>query len=590
MKKVFILLSAIIMLMALSLSASAAEEKVVIDNVVYELTEDKTYGQHYAVRDFMADETLANSTTKIKIVDEIDGIEVLGINTNYSDHEDYASYSYEEEYPTVKRISMPTTIKYLGDYAFTFFPGVEKLQLPAELEKMGEGTFYGMDSLKSITLPEGVTEVREYGFMGCDNLEKVVLQGNVRCIREKAFMLCEKLSSINFPESLEEIHNSAFRGAAFTKIVLPAGVNLQEDPFGRCEQLKKIVIEGDEPVDYITLDIFDSCKNVEGIYIKAIATKKIHLECVTVHAMDLPHLKTIYFEGSEKLWNELTYENERAAIELKDINVEFYYKHSHSFTRSGNPTCKKGGTYTCTCDCGDSYKVTLPKDPNAHKYGSWKTVREATVSMAGLKTRTCKYCKYVQETKIRKLYLGKVTGLKTAERKMNEVTLTWNAATNATGYRVYLYDETSEKYVKLASIKNKTTYTVKNLEYGKFYRFAVESYNKDKAGAVVFAAKSETNTTTVGIAPENLQATSTTPGEIELTWSSSGEDASYTIIYGSVSKEDVEAGHGKYVPSSENKKTIKNLASGETYYCMVFINGGAVAEKLCSEIVEIVVK
>ena len=308
-----------------------------------------------------------------------------------------------------------------------------------------------------------------------------------------------------------------------------------------------------------------------------------------VNSRDLPQLKTIYFEGSEKLWNELTYENERAAIGLKDINVEFYYKHSHSFTRSSNPTCKKGGTYTCTCDCGDSYKVTLPKDPNAHKYGSWKTVRESTVSMAGLKTRTCKYCKHVQEAKIRKLYLGKATGLKTAERKMNEVTITWDAADNATGYRVYLYNESTEKYVKLASIKNKTTYTIKNLEHGKTYQIAVEPYNKDKTGAVVFAGKSERSFTTVGIAPQNLQATSTTEGEVELTWDSSGEDITYSI-YCTTSKEKLEAGMVNTLSSAETKKTIKKLTSGETYYCMVFINGGAVAEKLCSEIVEIVVK
>ena len=79
------------MLIVFSVSVSAAEEKVVIDNVVYELTEHKTYGQHYAVRDFMSDETLAETTAKINIVDEIDGIEVLGINTNFSNCEDFAS-------------------------------------------------------------------------------------------------------------------------------------------------------------------------------------------------------------------------------------------------------------------------------------------------------------------------------------------------------------------------------------------------------------------------------------------------------------------------------------------------------------------
>lgn len=588
MKKIFVLLSVTAMFLAFAVSASAAEERVVIDNVVYELTEDKTYGQHYAVRDFMEDEALAETTTKINIVDEIDGIEVMGINTNYSDNEDFASYEYTQQYPSVKKISMPTTIKYLGDYAFTFFPSVEKLQLPAELETMGEGTFYSMDSLKSITLPEGIISVREYAFKNCVNLEKVVFQGDLLGVREHAFMKCEKLSSVNFPDSLKTIDSAAFYGTAFKKIVLPAGVNLTEDSFEHCEQLEKIVFEGDEPVDYIAIDTFVACKNVKAIYIKAVATKGIHLNFITPNPEDLPNLTTIYFEGSEKLWNELTFKSDRAALALKNVNVEFYYKHSHSFNRSGNPTCKKGGTYTCTCECGDSYKVTLAKDPNAHKFGSWKVVREATCAMEGLKTRTCKYCKNVQEVKLNKLYLGKAYFNHDRIRKTNEVTLSWKAAVNATGYRVYQYDEKTEKYVKLASVKNKTEYTVKNLEAGKTYTFAVESYNKDKNGGVVFASKSEIAITTVGIAPANLQATSTRQGEVDLIWDSSGEDASYTLLC-STSKENVEANLVNPIPVSENKTTVKKLTSGETYYCMVFIYDGN-GEELCSNIIEVTVK
>ena len=57
------------MMFAISFSASAAEEKVVIDNVVYELKDHYRYGLHYAVTDFFEDETLAETTTKITIKD-----------------------------------------------------------------------------------------------------------------------------------------------------------------------------------------------------------------------------------------------------------------------------------------------------------------------------------------------------------------------------------------------------------------------------------------------------------------------------------------------------------------------------------------
>jgi hypothetical protein len=94
--------------------------------------------------------------------------------------------------------------------------------------------------------------------------------------------------------------------------------------------------------------------------------------------------------------------------------------------------------------------------------------------------------------------------------------------------------------------------------------------------------------TTVGITPANLQATSANPGEIDLTWESSGEDALYTVLC-STSKENVEAYLVNPITVLENKTTVKKLTSGETYYCMVFIYDGN-GEKLCSNIVEVTVK
>ena len=184
MKKILILLSVVALAFVLCLSASAAEEKVVIDNVVYELMTDKylyrfdnPYGQHYAVTDFLEDEELSETTTKITIVDEIDGIKVLGINTNEYAGDDGSAGYYEQEYPAVKEVILPETIKYMGEYAFSFFPSVEELILPAGLEFIMEGTFFDMESLKSITLPEEITSIPDRAFEWCGSLKKVVLQG-----------------------------------------------------------------------------------------------------------------------------------------------------------------------------------------------------------------------------------------------------------------------------------------------------------------------------------------------------------------------------------------------------------------------------
>lgn len=67
----------------------------------------------------------------------------------------------------------------------------------------------------------------------------------------------------------------------------------------------------------------------------------------------------------------------------------------------------------------------------------------------------------------------------TAKKSNNKVVLTWKAVKGADAYRVYSYDASSKKYVKLATVTD-TTYTAKSLSAGthKFYVRAVEKSGK----------------------------------------------------------------------------------------------------------------
>ena len=596
MKKILLLLSLISMMFAIGFSASAVEEKVVIDNVVYELKDhyrhmlNDNYGLHYAVTDFFEDETLAETTTKITIVDKIDGIKVVGVDTNDIDSDyDGIARDNNDEYPSVKEVVLPTTIKYLGRFALSCFPSVEEILLPAELDNLNIGTFAYMDSLKSITLPGGITYIGNRAFLHCYNLEKVVFQGDVTEIDRYAFCGCNKLTSINFPATLKNIRKGAFAGTAFKKIVLPAGVDTHDSFYG-CSNLKNVVYLGTKPVKTLEIDDFSDCKNLKNIYLRGVATKKIKFGYLGYLFKDR-YIKNIYFEGSEELWNKLTQKEERASLKEKNVHIGFYYKHQHNFVIDGEPTCKKSGTFNCKCICGDSYKVTLPKNPNNHKFGGWKVTKEATCAVMGLRKRTCKTCGYVQQAKIRKDFLGTV--LYREEKVFSDsIEFNWKAAQNATGYNVYLKDEAKKEAVLIDTIKDgkAETYTFKNLESGKYYIYEIEAYNVDKFGNVAKSERAVLSATTVGTQPKNLKATSTQAGVVELTWDSSGEDVSYDIYCGS----DKEVKWKEYY-SKTNKKTIKNLKSGETYSVYVEIWGGYDYEnerhmRLISETVEVVVK
>ena len=466
-KAVFFFSVIVISLVTLCFSAFAAESTVVIDNVVYELAETKTDGTFYAVVDFFNDQELSKTTKKITIVDEIDGIKVKGIEAS----------SYD--YPSVESISLPNTIEYIREHAFRGFTSVKELLLPSALKYIDQGCFLEMTNLESIVIPEGVTSISSYSFMNCDNLKNVVIKGNVTYIGDYAFASCEKLESIKLPDSLNTIGEDAFSATGLKKIEIPSYTTLYDYAFSGCDSLKKLVFKpGKEKKNaFISELAFKRSDNIEAVYLKDLP--------LNYSFPVLEGVKDIYFAGSPSLWEKSVSQSRRDYFEKNEIEVHFYYKHTHSFTRNGDPTCTKGGKFTYSCECGDTQTVTLAKNPDNHSYGSWKTVKKATYADYGTKQRTCKNCGKVQKAKIKKLVLGELKNL-TATVNGNEATLSWDALEGATGYRVYIYDKEQYKNVKLASLKGKTTYTVSGLEAGETY-FRIKPYNKTSDGKVTWA-------------------------------------------------------------------------------------------------------
>ena len=604
MKKIITLLSTIAMMLALSVcfSVSAAEKRVVIDNVVYELTSQKyyydrlDYGEHYAVTDFIEDETLAETTTKINIVDEIDGIEVKTIMTNFDEHDgDEIHYArYKQKYPSVTTISIPGTIKYINDFSFNFFPSVEKLYLPSELEQIGWGTFCGMESLKSITLPAGITYIPESAFRDCKNLEKVVVQGDITKIGDLAFCGCEKLASFDFSDTIKYIGDSSFHKTALTKVVIPENADTDEGgAFSNCDKLETIVFEDTSkyPWEYICpSDFFWRCENVKEIYFNTIPAESILFYDDILNQM--PLLKDIYFVGSEEKWDKVVSESDRADLDKKGVTVHFYYNHSHQYIKSGSVTCTKGGTYKYTCDCGDTYSYKVAKNTEGHKFGEWKVKSKSTYTVAGVKERKCSLCGKTEKKNLAIPKLGTVTKCDDTAT-LNSITITWENAEGANGCRVYKYNTKTKKFVKVASIKNKTTYTFKDLEKGQNVKYKLQPYYKDSKGNVAFGYESKVYSVyTLTTAPANLKAESTETGVVKLTWDSCGPDAFYGVSY-STSKEELEADKGKGVYADKKETvTVKNLESGTTYYFMVNLSILLKTEDgiRTSNIVEVIVK
>lgn len=70
---------------------------------------------------------------------------------------------------------------------------------------------------------------------------------------------------------------------------------------------------------------------------------------------------------------------------------------------------------------------------------------------------------------------SKPSGIKVDTPADLSIELKWNSAKNATGYYVYMYDETAKTYKKIATTKSRS-YRITKLKEGKTYKFQIQSY------------------------------------------------------------------------------------------------------------------
>ena len=83
--------------------------------------------------------------------------------------------------------------------------------LPGTVEEICPNSFWGCDRLQVVTIP-GIAEISEYAFTNCKGLMSVTMQIPTNRIGLKAFSGCGNLVQAVIPDSVREIHETAFDG------------------------------------------------------------------------------------------------------------------------------------------------------------------------------------------------------------------------------------------------------------------------------------------------------------------------------------------------------------------------------------------
>lgn len=114
-------------------------------------------------------------------------------------------YNLNNGYYHLKSVTLPTTLRFLGSYAFYYCQGLTEIQLPYGLKSIGGSVFENCTSLESLTIPASVTQFTGYDpFYGCSKLKTLRCEATV-----------PPVCSDNFSNGIHVIYVPAGSGAAY---------------------------------------------------------------------------------------------------------------------------------------------------------------------------------------------------------------------------------------------------------------------------------------------------------------------------------------------------------------------------------------
>ena len=157
--------------------------------------------------------------------------------------------------------------------------------------------------------------------------------------------------------------------------------------------------------------------------------------------------------------------------------------------------------------------------------------------------------------------LSAPTGIKTAARDDDELTLKWNAAEGAQGYEIYRYSATYDKWIEVERTNN-TFDEIDDLLSASIYSFKIRSYAQNASGQYVYSDFSDTfKTVTAPKDVNNLRISSKSNNSVTLKWNSVKRADKYQVY-----KYDKTSGTWKrLITTSKTSYTVKGLSSGTSY-------------------------
>ncbi len=448
-----------------SLSASAADGYVKSGDLTFYVS-----GSYATVTGYNG------KSTSVTIPSKVGSATVIGIS-------DKAFWSKKE----LKSVSFPSTLQSIGKAAFNECTGLTKIVLPSKLKTIGESAFWYCTGLKAMYIPPSVTSIAKNAFTGCKNLTAYVIPSS-------------------YAESFVKSNSTVKLGYRYATSVKFTDSKATVD-YGSKVKLKYTVYPSNAYNKKVTF------KSSDTSVLKVSSTGTVTaLKCgsatVTVKTAD----------GSKKS-AKITIKVVPAKVErvvLKGNSVDAY-----TFAWSKSAGAKAYGIYKYN---SSEKKWKLIKRTTTRSYTA-TDLPAGTVDYYRIRPYTTVSGKtyagsYSAKLKAFVLSPGKVSNVK-ATTTSSKIKLTWSAATNATGYQIYSYNESTKSYSYLGKT-TKLSCTFKNLKSNTKYIYAIRSYMLYEGNTIV--SKDMVDNIIAYTTPEQVSSfgvdpTSVTTTSARLTWS-----------------------------------------------------------------------